>query len=458
MHHLSRRQILSAAGLSAGGWLLGPILNRLHAEDRGKPLRTPRVVFVLQGNGCHPEQVHPASVKFLKRKERTEVQVIALADQRLAPALTALEPQKRLVTVLQGLSGRVTRGGHSTNLGALGAYQSGEEHIPRCAGPTIDWVLGRANPGVVPWMGVGLTGTGRSVRHNVSARAANKPLPIIHRPDHAFASYFGAIAEGTARQEFELKANLLDYLAGDVKRVRDQLGGIGRERLDPYLDAYEQLADRQSKLMGMRERLKAVAPKVDSTFTSQSATDILDAQFKIATAALIGGVTNVATIASSVGQGEFDVRFTGLGVEVTNHEIGHGHKTATMSNREFYEKIRAYHFTLIARMVDQLSKVKNGDGTLMDDTVIVYLSDAPEQHHSEAYEWPMVLVGNLGGKLRSGRLISYPDYQRKGHRTWNGVYNSLLAATGLADGGFGDDDRELGNDPVQRTPLPELMA
>ena len=69
-------------------------------------------------------------------------------------------------------------------------------------------------------------------------------------------------------------------------------------------------------------------------------------------------------------------------------------------------------------MVGRLEKIPEGNGTMMDNTVIVYMSDASDTHHSTAYEWPFVVLGNLKGKMNlGGRYISYPGYGKVGHRT-----------------------------------------
>ena len=94
---------------------------------------------------------------------------------------------------------------------------------------------------------------------------------------------------------------------------------------------------------------------------------------------------------------------------------------------------------------------------MLDNTLIVYLSDAAEGHHSRCWEWPFVLIGDLGGKLKCGRYLSYPDYGLPGHRTFNSLYNSLLHAAGAPRDDFGMADGML-KDLDQSGPLAELMA
>ena len=65
--------------------------------------------------------------------------------------------------------------------------------------------------------------------YNVSAWAADKPLPHMVKPDQAYAALFGSVAGGMAKQEFVAKNNLLDFLRDDVRRVENKLAGPERE-------------------------------------------------------------------------------------------------------------------------------------------------------------------------------------------------------------------------------------
>jgi hypothetical protein len=101
----------------------------------------------------------------------------------------------------------------------------------------------------------------------------------------------------------------------------------------------------------------------------------------------------VVTIASGVGDPYFSVKFDGLGIGVGKHTIGHGGSYYGMTWEDMSIKIRRFHFDLIARLMKKLEAVPEGNGTMLDRTVVVYLSDAAEGHHSRCWEWPFVVVG-----------------------------------------------------------------
>lgn len=94
---------------------------------------------------------------------------------------------------------------------------------------------------------------------------------------------------------------------------------------------------------------------------------------------------------------------------------------------------------------------------MLDNTLIVFFSDAGQQHHANYQNFPMVLVGNTGGKFKTGRYLSYPSYGETGNRTMGSFYLSLLAAAGHPRENFGQLDLQLPK-PSQQETLRELLA
>jgi hypothetical protein len=197
-------------------------------------------------------------------------------------------------------------------------------------------------------------------------------------------------------------------------------------------------------------------------FKSEVETDRLDAHFDLAAASLIGGLTNVVTLASGVGDPYFSVKFTGLGINFAKHGIGHGGSYNGMTAHEMYEIIRRFHFEQIARLIKKLEAVPEAradgsPGTMFDNTLIVYLSDAAEGHHSRCWEWPFVMIGNAGGTVKAGRYVEYPYWGKPGHREIGNLYSSLLQTTGETRPYFGMHDPQL-KSVSSDGPLPELLA
>jgi len=459
---LNRRDALKTLGLSAGATFLAPILTRLEAQAAGKPVTARRFVFVVESNGVRPEQLVPEGVKRNQREQRElngpeEFIDIALKDKDLPFSLEPVKAWKDKVTIVQGLSGRICGGGHSNNFGALGCFPvKGESQS--ILGETIDGALAKTVPGIFPHIGLGISKRlENNVIYNISAIGVNKGLPTMCKPDQAYATLFGSVADGAAKQEFEAKNNLLDFLKDDVKKAESKLTGQEKEQFGAYLETFETLRDRQSKLNDIKHTLREKGPVVSDKYKSAVETDRLDAQFDLGAAALSCGLTNVLTLSSAAGVRDFDITFKGLGLNIDKHSIGHGGSYQGKTWADLYNIIRRYHFDLIAGLCKKLEKVKEGDGTMLDNTVIVYLSDGAESHHSRCWEWPMVVIGNLGGKLKTGRYVDYPGYGRKNHRTTANMYVTLLQLAGSQRDSFGVKDPVL-KDLDQHGPLSELLA
>ena len=456
-HPIHRRQFLSKLALGASAPLLGPLLEQIAgaAESKLPPLR---FLFVVEGNSLPPEQVHPEGIPYVARENRNKFSDTPLGSLKLPVSLQPVEAYRDRLTIVQGLSGRMCSGGHSSDHGTLGCYAANNGR--NVLGATVDGVLGTAFPGVFRNVVLGISSNlTKPVDFNLSASGPGRSLATLYDPKIAYSRLFSSVADGKARGEFVARQNILNHMRGDIKKAQQELGGIEKVKLDTYLESFESLGTRTRRLVELHDKIKDVAPTVTDKFSSLEPTDQLDAHFAMATASLIGGLTNCATIASGVGFPNMNVTFKGLGITRHKHILGH----ALYSKDDHTawvecEKIRAFHFGLIARTMDALAKVPEGNGTMLDRTVIVYLSDGAETHHSRCFEWPMVILGDGGGRLKKGgHYLQYPDYGIPGHRTMNTMFNTLLHAAGAPRDDFGSLDPTI-DVAMHRGPLAEMLA
>lgn len=459
-HGFTRRRWLQGLSLGTGAALLQPILDQLqaHAAGNDRAVRR-RVVFVLQSNGMNPAHLTPAGIdpplaRGSNRPSNDGVFERPLRDHTLPEAIEPLTPFKDRLTLVRGLSGRIALSDHSANQGALGCFPANRGPMDR----TIDVALGQALPAVFSHVGLGIMDRAdATMNYRISAAGPGRNAPIVCSPELAFRNLFGSVAGGAGRQAFDRRSLLLDFMAEDVRRARNALPGEERRKLEPYLEAFENLRDRQGRLDGLQATMRRHLPNLDERFRRPTETNRLEAQFEIAAAALIVGLTNVVTIASG-GGGQDYIAFPELGIPVGGHHYGHGGGVNGLTYEQCFVRVRRFHTRLIADLCRKLQAVPEGDGTMLDNTLIVYLSDSGDAHHPTLYEWPMVLLGNLGGRLRpGGRYLQFPRYQAAGHRTTANLFVTLLHAAGRPTERFGVADPAL-RDIDPRGPLPELLA
>ncbi|MEZ5304004.1 MAG: DUF1552 domain-containing protein [Verrucomicrobiales bacterium] len=463
----TRRRFFRTASLTAGGAFFAPLLRQLHAQAAGQKL-PPRFVFVVEGNGLEWRQVTPLG--FPKRSEvtagggRTPTSGgidASLVGKDLPEALQPVKEFQEQLTVVNGLSGKVAGGGHSSDFGALGVYNcgSGVGSSGQPKGETVDVALGKHLGGVFPHVGLGISDRPEhDVIYNSSAWGAAQPMPTICQPMTAYGHLFGSVGGGASKAEFNAKSNLLDFLIEDVKRLEREVPAAEKEKLGAHLGGYEEMRQRQSRLGAIEGTLRKAAPDIGDKFRSEVECDRLDAHFDLAAASLIGGLTNAVTIASGVGNPYFSVKFTGLGIDFGKHGIGHGGSYNGMTAEQMKVKIRKFHFEMIAGLMRKLQAVPEGDGTMLDNTCIVYLSDAAEGHHSRCREWPMVLLPGKSTGIKGGRYLEVPVYGESGHREIGNLYTTLLHAAGDQRAYFGQHDAMLKGDAAGDGPLEQLLV
>ncbi len=459
-----RREFLKGLGLGAGGFLLSPLVRRMEAHAAGREKGFPRrFVFVIKSSGLTPEAIRPAGIKL---GDKTRLVDAALKGQKLPLTLQSLEAFSDQLMILEGLSGCNFHGNHSSYYGALSCHHSPEKPVA----PTLDCLLGKQNP--APFRNYGFAPNGHSIGNTggpqvqetavfprISAYGQNNPMPYQASAEKAYRQLFGSAFDlkTGGKKEFDIQANLLDFLAEDTKRLARHVGREEREKLDHYLSAFESVRARNDELAGMRERIRKNAPKFTSQYASTSFTDRVSVFFDLAAAALVTGLTNVVSIRADW----LSVKYEAFGFKTTSvHDIGHGKKTDNgLDSAKARDVIRKFQIDLIARLAGKLKEVPEGGGTMLDNTMILYFSDTGEAHHSQRREWPFVVVGGKGHGLKTaGRYLRYPEYGCKGHKTIGNWYSSILRANGFPHRDhFGQADPNL-KDLDIKGPLPELMG
>lgn len=465
----SRRSFINRLSLGSGGMLLAPLLRQLSAEAAGVAEAFPqRFVFLVKSSGLTPAAITPASLLGRKAESGSFFRT-ALKGHALPESLQALEPFKDQVGIVQGFSGKMCLAGHTSYFGAMGVHSSpSETSSGNPLRATVDTRLSSRYPS--PFGHVGLALRGRAVGGagdpipegtiypGISALAAGRELPFQASPDRAFDQLFGSAMGSTqGRKRYALESGMLDFLSEDIRRLRREVPAAEQEKLNHYLTGFEELQERRARLAAMGDTIRKSAPELTDKFASDLGIDRLESHFTLAASCLIAGLSHGVTIRLD----NLEHVYSGLGLTEQNvHAIGHGTGSNGKTSEECRDLIRTYHIKLMAGLAGKLRSIPEGDGTMLDNTMIVYLSDAGEAHHGALHEWPFLVVGGCGGKLAiPGHYIRMPDYGQAGHRTIGNLYTSILNAYGDPVAHFGDPDFELERGGVpQRGPVDFLIT
>lgn len=492
----SRRNVLAGLGLGAGATALLPFFRQAFAAGGAG---TRRFVIVVEGNCVEPLAMMSTNAQAAIEAQATGAVVgrrwsydryghtspleVAGGDLGTAFALTPLQGAgaadlTRRSAVVLGLSSRITGGGHTTNFGALSSSRSTPA---KPAGQTIDaWLASR--PGVrgsTPFdaVRVGMDDSGGILANYTCAFAAGRSAPVTIDPTLAFGNLFGFIPGTAGATDFGRRTMQLDFALADVDAALAAFSGNSFERakLEAYHDSLLTIRQRQDDLAAIAAGIDPMDPRTafpspeDPSTNPLYATgdhfDILEAQFQNVTAALLGGLTNVAVITSGTGGGFGYVdyarvlrNYPTIPAGLERHDLQHasgGDPAATGDYVDAIHDVSREHVRMVAGLARRLDAVPEGNGTMLDHTAILYLSDNGEQHHSSASEWPCLLVGGSALGLRTdGRTIVYPGAN---DGTNNRQLSNLFNTLGYAAGEVLDDFGEEGNTRIATGPLSELL-
>jgi hypothetical protein len=184
-------------------------------------------------------------------------------------------------------------------------------------------------------------------------------------------------------------------------------------------------------------------------------------QAEIATAALLAGLTNVAVISIGSGDGYWGNEYPSLEALYPGQTVIGGHDLRHSGNPDALNVLHevTQHRRRPARAYGPRPSpiAPEPGGTMLDNTLLVYISDNGEKHHSNAEEWATLLVGgdNLGFKT-DGRSVAYPRSGQANNRQTSNLFNTILHSVGAPTDDFGHLGAEQTR--VAKGPLAELWG
>ena len=122
-------------------------------------------------------------------------------------------------------------------------------------------------------------------------------------------------------------------------------------------------------------------------------------------------------------------------------------------NNPIWIKIRQYNCRMLVKLMEQLESVPEGNGSMMDNTLIVYTSNNADKQHTNGANWPVMLLGNCDGAFKTGCFT-----QLDGKRPINALYNSLLRVNGVSGDRFNMSDAMAKKYDSGTGPLKEILT
>jgi len=270
----------------------------------------------------------------------------------------------------------------------------------------------------------------------ISWAAPDRPLPMIRDPRIVFDELFGVLKTGTTRSERSERLaedrSILDWLLASAGRLQKTLGPADRSRLADYLEHVREI-ERRIQIVEARNRsgelreLPAAPAGVPDSFSEH-----VKLMFDLQALALASDVTRV--FAFKLGRDASSRSYPESGFTGTFHETSHhsGREDKILN----FAKLNTFHVSLIPYFLETLKNTPDGDGSLLDHTLLMYGSPMGDSNLHNHKRVPFFIAGRGGGALKGGVHLKAPN----GTPLAN-VMLTVLQALGLPElERFGDSD------------------
>jgi len=408
---ISRRMMLRAAGVTLGLPLLDSMVPAQTPLARSAAAPKMRMGLMFIPHGAVMNNWTPEEVGKLTKLSRT---------------LQPLEPFRDHVTVVSNLAHKMAapggpgdNGGDHTRSPAVylnGVHPKRTDGADIQAGVTIDQmaaeVIGQETPlpslelatedfsGLVGSCDVGFSCT---YMNTISWRTPTTPLPMEINPRVVFDRMFGdgaTVEERLAR--IQQQRSILDAIQSQVQRLQGKLGATDRTRVSEYLETVREI-ERRIQLSEKQNKNSELAVPGTPTGIPDDHQEHSKLMFDLMAIAFQADITRVSSfmMAREVSYRTFPM----LGISEGFHPASHHQNNA--DRLENLTKINTYHVSLIAHFMNRLKSTPDGDGTLLDHSLILYGSGMSNSNVHDHSPLPVLVAGGANGKLKGGRHLKY---------------------------------------------------
>ena len=239
--------------------------------------------------------------------------------------------------------------------------------------------------------------------NSISWSAPNKPLPMELNPQVVFERLFGDGSDPEERAaRRRQQGSVLDAVSESLGRIRKDVGSNDRARLDQYTEDIREIERR----FQIATKASTDAPAMPlPTGVPESFDEHIKLQYDLIALAFQSDVTRVATLlgARDLTNRNYPASGTNTGFHGGSHHAENPQKIAD------YAKINRYHVQMLAYFLDKLKSIPDGDGTLLDHSVILQGSNMGNSNQHQHYDVPHILAGGASGQLKGGRHLAYPS-------------------------------------------------
>lgn len=277
--------------------------------------------------------------------------------------------------------------------------------------------------------------------HNISWRGPSTPMAKEYDPRRVFDRLFGGeaaapeVAASRARRTRERKS-ILDFVLSDARRLSGEVGSQDRRKVDEYLSGIREIEkriERGGKPDGTPE-VELPESLARAAGEAMSFEEHIRLLYDMMVLSFQTDTTRVATFMIANAGSNRNYRF--IDIPDGHHDLSHHEQ-----KREKLDKIREinrFHLTQFAYFLERLQAIEEGDGTLLDNCMIVYGSGLGDGNRHNHDNLPVLLAGEGGRTIDSGRHIVYPD-----ETPLCNLFVSMLARIGAPVGTFSDSTGPL---------------
>src|SRR5437588_6544649 len=262
---------------------------------------------------------------------------------------------------------------------------------------------------------------------------ATTPLPKENRPGAIFERLVGDSTNPVERAARRAEnRSILDLVSEDLKRLMKTVGETDRFKLDQYADAVRSVEQR---IQVAEEQASRELPKIDKPIgTPEKLSDYARLMMDLQVLAFQGDITRVSTFV-------FGHEMTGraypeLGFGDPHHSLTHHQGDAEKIAKVL--RINVFHAVLFQYFLEKMRSIPDGDGTLLDHSMILYGSPLSDGNMHLYKDLPLLLVAGGAAGIRGGRHIRYPQ-----DTPMTNLYLTLLEKLGIELEKFGDSTGKL---------------